>query len=274
MLAAVKLISWPALSIAAVTACGRIDFGAYGDGGAAEGSVDCSPTGVTTGLVGWWKFDEASGAVAIDAAAGNDGLLLGGSSRVAGHLGGAVAFDGVTGRVDIGGTVPYATHAAAFSFSAWVNLADWSTETPDIIQIRTDGTSSPFHVLFSNNASWDGVSTGDGDGSWIPLRTDVEPSLGAWHHVAVVYNGDGALTVASFRFFLDGVGQPLEAASPYATQANQSRIGAAEDARNFWSGVIDDVRIYDRALSAGEIGELYALTCDSPTPGSAAAWSR
>lgn len=201
MLAAVKLTSWPALSIAAVTACGRIDFGAHGDGGAAEGSADCSvPSGVTTGLVGWWKFDEASGAVAIDAAAGNDGLLLSGSSRVAGHLGGAVAFDGVTGRVDIGGTVPYATHAAAFSFSAWVNLADWSTGTPDIMQIRTDGTSSPFHVLFSNNANWDGVSTGDGDGSWIPLRTDVEPSLGAWHHVAVVYNGDGARMVANFRF--------------------------------------------------------------------------
>jgi len=170
MLAAVKLTSWPALSIAAVTACGRIDFGAHGDSGAAEGSVDCSvPADVTTGLVGWWKFDEASGVVAIDTAAGNDGLLLGGSSRVAGHLGGAVAFDGVTG--------------------------------------------------------------------------------------------------------LDGVEQPLEAASPYGTQANQSRIGAAEDARNFWSGVIDDVRIYDRALSGGEIGELDALTCDSPTPGAAAAWS-
>ena len=254
-----------ALGVAALTACGRVGFGAHA-GDATDGSSGCTvPSGLAAGLVGWWKFDEPSGTIAIDSAAGNDGLMLGGASRVAGHLGGAVAFDGATGRIDIGGTVAYATHAAPFSFSAWVNLAGWSMRTPDIMQLRTDNASSPFHVLLSNDANWDGVSTGDGDGSWIPLRTNIEPSTGAWHHVAVVYSGAGPVALASFQFYLDAVPQPVTPASPYATQTNQSRIGAAEvvaGTGNFWSGSIDDVRIYDRALSSAEVGQLYALTCD------------
>jgi hypothetical protein len=48
----------------------------------------------------------------------------------------------------------------------------------------------------------------------------------------------------------------MMAAGGYATQTQQSRIGAAEDPRNHWIGSIDDVRIYDRVLAAGEIDGL------------------
>jgi hypothetical protein len=264
MLAAVVPFAWLALCLVALTACGRLDFAATVDAGASgDAGPGCSsPPALATGLAGWWKFDEPSGAVVLDAAGGNDGLLLGGTTRVAGHLGGAVALDGVTGRVDIGGTIPYATHNTAFSFGAWVNLAGWSSKEPDIMQIRTDTTPSPFHVLLSNSSNWNGISTGDGDGSWLPTRTNVQPSLATWHHVAVVYDGSDPLAIASFQVFLDGKAQPLTPASPYATQVNQSRIGAAEAADNYWSGMIDDIRIYRRALSAGEVGALAALTCD------------
>jgi hypothetical protein len=264
MLAAVKSAVWLPPCIIALTACGRFGFAAAVDAGdAGDAGSGCSPPpGLAAGLAGWWKFDEPSGTVALDSASGNDGLLLGGSTRVAGHLGGAVALDGVTGRVEIGGASSYATHIAAFSFSAWVNLADWSSQEPDIMQIRTDSTPSPFHVLLSNSSNWNGISTGDGDGSWLPTRTNVQPSLATWHHIAVVYDGSNPLAVASFQVFLDGVAQPLTPASPYATQTNQSRIGAAESAGNYWSGMIDDVRIYRRALSAAEVGALITLTCD------------
>ena len=256
-----------ALWLAVLGGCGRLGFGEHaGSDGAADApgpDAECHvPAGLQSGLVGWWKLDETSGTIATDSAAGNDGLLLGGATHVTGHLGGAVQLDGVTGRVAVGGSVAYATHGAAFSFSAWVDLADWSVMEPDIMQIQTDGATSPFHVLLSDSSSWDGISTGDGDGSWIPLRTGAEPSTGVWHHVAVVYDGGGATELASFAFYLDAVAQPLAQASPYATQTNTTQIGAAEDPENYFAGAIDDVRIYDRALSAAEVAELYALTCD------------
>ena len=106
------------------------------------------------------------------------------------------------------------------------------------------------------------MSTGDGDGSWLPLRTNLEPALATWHHVAMVYDGNGATNVASFVFYLDDVVQPAVPAAGYGSQMNRSRIGAAEDPRNAWTGSIDDVRMYNRALTASDVAQLFALTCE------------
>lgn len=79
----------------------------------------------------------------------------------------------------------------------------------------------------------------------------------------MVYNGNGATDLTSFQFYLDGVAQPMVTqAAGYATQTNVSRIGAAEQVANNWYGLIEDVRIYSRALSGAEVEELAALTCD------------
>ncbi len=253
----------------ALGSCGRVGFDprAISDGlGAPDvaGDACAMPANLTTtGLVGWWPFDDGSGLTARDVVAGNDGVLVAGVTWTAGHLGGAIALDGTSGHVDIAGSAAYATHDAAFSFSAWVSLTDWMNVDPDIMQMMTDDAStSPFHVLWSDDPSYDGMSTGDGDASWIPTKTQVEPSTGTWHHVAMVYDGGGATTPGSFTFYLDGAVQALVAAGGYGTQANASRIGAAEVSSNNWHGLIDDVRIYNRALAATEVSQLVALTCD------------
>lgn len=117
-----------------------------------------------------------------DSAAGNDGVLVGGASWVPGYFGSAISLDGMTGYVDVGGSVAYATHDAAFTFTAWTNLTSWLNTTPDIMEIATDSASSPFHVLWCDQSQYLGMSTGDGDGSWIPTMTGAEPTAGAWHH--------------------------------------------------------------------------------------------
>jgi hypothetical protein len=257
------------VAIVVTSSCGRIGFDVTADT-TRDGPLprdapvaDACDPGPTAGLVGWWPFDDGSGTVARDVIAGNDGLLIGSATWGSGHLGGAISLDGVSGHVDISGTTAYATHDAAFSFSAWANLASWATTTPDIMQMMTDGSStSPFHVLWSDMTEYDGMSTGDGDASWIPTRTDAEPSLATWHHVAMVYDGGGAMEVGSFAFYLDGAVQPVEQAAGYGTQVNVSRIGAAEVSSNNWTGSIDDVRVYGRALSADEVAQLVASTCD------------
>jgi hypothetical protein len=260
-----------AIAVLALTGCGRFDFGA---GSAAVGGPDapasqgdtggsCEPVGLTAGLVGWWKLDETSGDTAVDSVGGHDGLLIGGATHIPGHLGGALAFDGISGQVNIGSAVAYATHAAPFSFSVWVNLTSFMNSEPTIMEIQSDADStSPYDVIFSDSTAWMGVSQGDGDASWISLKTLADPSTQDWHHIAVVYDGVDPLSASSFQYFVDDVAQSPVEANSYGSQVNQSRIGAAEEAANYWTGAIDDVRIYNRALSTAEISELYALTCD------------
>jgi hypothetical protein len=147
-----------------VVACGRVGFDAVPDAGTI-----CAIS-LSNGLVGHWTFDEGSGLTASDSAGGHAGMLLGGATWTTGYIGGALAFDGVDDRVDISGDVVYATQAMPFTFAAWFDLTDYSTTTPDIMQIRSD-TPSPWHVLMSSMPSFFGISVGSGDGVWIPIRT-------------------------------------------------------------------------------------------------------
>jgi hypothetical protein len=233
------------------------------DGGVSTAGATAAiqlQTDVTTGLKGWWKFDEQQGTTAADSAGGNPGTLINGPIWAVGHLGGALSFDGLDDRVDLAdaGTI-YATQAAPFSFSAWFNLSDFTMTVPDLMQMRSD-SDLPFHVLLSVLPAYQGVSAGSGAGPWLPVRTGVVPTTAAWHHVVMVFDGADAGATTSFMIFLDGVSQPVMAAGAYGLQVNQSRIGAAEDVTtNQWKGLIDDVRVYGRALSAAEVQRLFAL---------------
>ncbi|MHC4248897.1 MAG: hypothetical protein ACYS9X_07195, partial [Planctomycetota bacterium] len=81
-------------------------------------------SGLARGLVGWWKFDETTGAIARDSSdRGNDGKLVGAPKRTAGRTGAALEFDGKGSHVtaadsrDITGTNPR-------SVSAWIRTVD------------------------------------------------------------------------------------------------------------------------------------------------------
>ena len=184
----------------------------------------CSIGPPVAGLVGYWKFDESSGTTAADSSGqGNNGTLSGGPvwQPTGGKVGGALSFDGIDDRVDIAGSVAYATQNAPFSFSAWFNLSDFSNTFPDIMQIRSD-SASPWHVLLSNQASYLGISLGSG-GTWATIKTGTLPSLGVWHNVVAIYNGNGPGIIGNFQIFLDGVLQATSTAGGMAPR--RSRAG-------------------------------------------------
>jgi hypothetical protein len=223
-----------------------------------DASDDGSPP-ATAGLVGHWRLDDASGTVAVDSSAlRHDGVVIGGAKWAPKDSSqpGALSFDGADAYVQIAGDVAYATQHAPFSFSAWFDLLDFSPDPyPDIMAFRADG-DTPWHVLLSTDPGFLGISLGSGQ-DWATIKTGVLPTLGVWHHVAVVYNGLGPSDVQNFEIVLDGVAQPLLEAGSYGTQRNESRIGASA-AGNFFNGLIRDVRIYGRALSRDEVGSLFA----------------
>src|SRR5579875_2136636 len=236
---------------------------------ATSGSVTGSTTLTVTasGLTGYWTFDAGSGATAADSSGnGYTASLVNGVTWVAGKIGDAIAANGTnqyvsTPAIDLSGT-------SAITVMAWVN--------------RTYSTVGG-HVLWEGSANFNSSTTGfgffpdDGPdcGNSAPLmagvRGDVgytlncytQPSSGVWHHIALIYDKTqpGGSAVA---LYIDGVLQtPV---LNYYTATNTNTFGdnaiylfSRGGTQQFNAGEMDDLRVYNRALSVSEIQQVYEM---------------
>lgn len=209
------------------------------------------------GLVGHWSFDDGSGAEAVDSSGnGNTATLVNGPSwSAAGQIAGALSFDGVDDYV------AFASQAqSTISISAWV----YAQPTPGNIFPRI--IDMPGYVLFlaePSNPSSNPASLGfrsrrsDQDGEWDTPANSL--AYNSWNHVAVVY--DSSSTSNNADLYINGVKQTIsKITSPQGTQtANEGAgiIGNRIPLNRGWDGLIDELRVYNRALSAAEIVSLY-----------------
>ena len=208
---------------------------------ASTGAVD-----LTRGLLGRWTFDEGKGAIAGDVSGrDNHGKIMGGAKWAKGKIGGALEFDGSDDFVSI-------PNEGAFDITDGVTVSAW---------IRVESFTKPWQAFVTKgDRAWrlhranetKGVGFACSDLS----RQEVGDLLGKadiadsqWHHVAGVLDGDKAL------IFVDGVKDTSAASSPKISVNDYPvLIGAnAQRAGRLFHGLIDDVRIYDRALSADEL---------------------
>jgi len=211
------------------------------------GSVDSDLTevivkdAILNGLVGWWKFDETSGTVAQDSSGnGYDGNLTNGPTWTDGKIGGALSFDGVDDYIDT-----QVTTGSDFSVSVWVKTSDNSAH---II-----GLNGSFSWLFwldqgklrfeLNNGSWDEPTP-------FTISSD-------WTYLSGVFNSADS----SAKIFKNG--SFVSSKTVLNRVVNDSTISIGkwfhEGHHRHLLGLIDDVRIYDRALSAEEVQALYNL---------------
>jgi hypothetical protein len=200
------------------------------------------------GLVGWWKFDEGSGTVAYDSSGnGNDGSLTNGPTWTAGKIGGALSFDGLNDFVYVPSI--RSVNGGGVTFAVWIKPTHFdSIDYPHIIS----GAGVSFHgagpaYIPSNNKGRVGLYLGGSSAGEVFTR--VVPLLD-WSHITAISNG------TNYQIFWNGV---LEQQSSQVTgQVGNSSIMIGSEA-NTWLGLIDDVRIYNRALSAEEVQALYNL---------------
>ena len=207
----------------------------------------------TDGLVGYWMLDETSGTTATDSSGnGNNGTMSGGLDPATASLQGivqnALSFAGGVGQIDV-------ANESNFDFTTSFSVALW---------MRVDGFSSQYETLFSkggmislgrdnytSNMVFHVVGTANSTWSLYPIDD------GVWHHVVAVYDADATDGI----IYIDGVEEARETAATGtpSTDNNPLVIGrhATIDFRNF-SGDLDEVRVYNRALSAQEIGQLYS----------------
>jgi hypothetical protein len=239
-------------SLAGSTACGPTYIDASG----------LAPTTLGNGLVAHWTFDEAGGTVLADRSGNRrDGTVQGATFRNDGRFAGALHFrpgDSVT--VD---RFPDAT--ASWSFSGWVRIGEEDVATDDFgtvvsteemgtggWQFQTRGRSQGIYWTF---AYWlgSGLNYAHFDCQCF--------ELGRWSHASVVV--DAARSQLSF--YVDGQlaeSEPLP--GPILPGAPAISMGTWAGAGRLFSGSIDDVAIYDRALLATEVAALDAAPAPDP----------
>jgi len=218
--------------------------------------------GVSNGLIAAFGFEEQAGTVAIDSSpAPRDGTVAGGAVRVAtGKIGRAIQFDGVNDSVNIidGAAGTKLDLTTGMTIEAWVNpSAQSGWETVVYKERGAAGTGLLSYALYSH----DGAPQAGGllgPAGYIRIGTADQAvrrtpaaalPLNVWTHLATTYDG------ATQRLFVNGVQVTSVARTGAIVVGNQPlRIGASNaQIAEFFNGLIDEVRIYNRALTAAEI---------------------
>ena len=211
----------------------------------------------TDGPSTWYRFGDGAGTAAADSSgAANPGTLTNGPTWSGGHLGtGALSFDGTNdhvvgaaGAVDTGGS---------FTVAAWVNPATLSGNHTVISQ--DGGTISGFYLRRDISGLWE-FATYDTDGTGavrVRVQAPAPAVVNRWIHLAAVYDDPAG----EIRLYVDGAlvgrnwrGGDWTATGPMIVGAAMWGAGTRID---HFSGQIDDVRAYRRALNDTEIGGLY-----------------
>ena len=205
-------------------------------------------------LVAHYKLDEIAGDIASDSAGHNHGTLHGDPAwqHDGGKIGGALQFDGFGNYID----TPTVLNPAegAFSAVAWIK----GGAPGQIVISQQDGTGA--------GASWIGtdpsqgrlltglVPPAGGRSSPSALQSEFVVTDDQWRHVGLVWDG-------SRRYlYVDGVEVARDAGALSPLKSSDGGlhmgVGGSLDASSFWAGLIDDVGIYNQALSADEIERL------------------
>ncbi len=211
----------------------------------------------TGNLVGWWKLDDATGATAQDSSDyGNHGTLMNmnpASNWVAGRIEGALRFDGIDDYVDCGDTASLQITGTEISVAAWVKW-DTAEEYSGIAMKTSSGDWIDGYGLYADTDS-DSVNfyvTDYGIRASKSFTADDQ-----WHHVVGTYDG------SNVRVWVDGVEGTGRSYTGSIGNADHSfEIGrGADDSYNF-SGALDDVRVYNVALTDADILGLLGLRTD------------
>jgi glucose/arabinose dehydrogenase len=247
-------------------------FESWSDGGAAAHALTApaSPatytaryvTGVPApppGLVGAWGFDEVSGPSTADASGrGNTGTISGAARSSSGRFGGALSFDGVNDWV----TVPDASSldlTTGMTLEAWVNPTvngDWRTvvfkESPGFVAYSLY-SSEPGNVPITEIVAGGAARNITGLAP-LPLNT--------WSHLAATYGG------GNLRLYVNGaLVRTAAVTGSLAVSTQPLRFGGNGTWGEWFAGRIDEVRVYERALSQAEIqADMNAPVGTPPAP--------
>jgi concanavalin A-like lectin/glucanase superfamily protein/glycosyl hydrolase family 2 len=197
--------------------------------------------------VSFYPFDEGSGTVAKDAAGGHDATLVNGPVWTAGHSGSALQFNGADQYADTGAAILDTT--GSYSVSAWVKLDKTGSFATAVSQ---DGANdSAFFLQYSGADDRFAFSF-----AGVRALAPTAPQTGQWYHLTGVRDAaTGTLTL-----YVNGEKAGTASACLGDASTGHTVIGRARFGGNpvdYWPGAIDQVHVFDRALSATDVAQLY-----------------
>ncbi len=195
-------------------------------------------------LIGWWTFDEGSGTVAQDSSGnGIDGTFVGSPEWVAGIRDGALQFDGAS-AVSCGNTTALEL-TGPMTIACWVNPASLGAAVNDDRALVGRDGSYAFKATGSNlRLTTPGVLDHTAPGAVL--------AVGEWQHAAVTFQPDQA---SGAVFYLNGTETDRVNASAMNAGTGPFRI-ANNEWSQWYTGMIDDVRVYNHIVPAAEIAQL------------------
>ena len=198
-------------------------------------------------LVGHWTFDEGQGNIAYDSASNNDGTITGANWTTNGKNGGALSFDGNNDYVQIPNNTNF-NFQSGFSLCAWVKPAlDY---TDGRIIYRYDSTSGDGYFLSQskNNEGSFGLVTFLNNNDPC-VASDVHSVAGQWTSVVGVRENNGDM-----KIYVDGILQSfIRNHAGTIDSSGDLFIGVDYILQKDFNGLIDDVSIYNHALTSEEV---------------------
>jgi len=212
--------------------------------------TDCivpTPLSTTTwkGIKSYYKMDEASGTVAYDAAGGSEGTISGATVNTAGKINKCYSFDGddyVSGVYNI--------PTGSFSISGWFNLSGSGDRV--IYGGRNSGDNDPIcEVLVTGGKLELRQRTDDGATSgFVTHGTTLSSST--WYHFVATYDS----SIGAQKLYLNN-GTPATGSFSGTWTNNAVHMGKDDRDGNNFNGLIDELGIWNRALTATEVSNLY-----------------
>src|SRR4051812_11418052 len=206
----------------------------------------------TTGPVAAYGFEDTGDlTVAGDTTTfGNTGTVVGGAARAAGKVGSAISFDGSNDMVTIPDAGPISL-ASGMTLEAWVNPTTTNGYRTVLMKGRKADLSYAMYVDSANVSSENQTST---------AAVSSLPPTGTWTHMAATYDG------TTLRLYIDGVQvSTANRPGPLTPGDGPLTIGGNGVWGERFSGKIDEVRVYDRPLTATQIQSDMTAPVGSPT---------
>jgi fibronectin type 3 domain-containing protein len=200
----------------------------------------------STGLVAAYSFNEGSGTTVNDSSGnGNNGSISGATWTTAGKYGSALSFNGRSSRITINDS-PSLHLSSGMTLEAWVSPTSVPTSWEDVIYKENDIYFLEAGSSVSNHSPAAGA-TFQSNGDQFLAGTSALKS-NTWTHLAATFDG------ANLILYVNGTQSatiPMVDSITSSTQALQ--IGGDAAFGQYFKGIIDEVRIYNRALAPAEI---------------------
>lgn len=219
----------------------------------------------TNGLIGWWSF---SGNANDSSGNGNNGVVTG-ATLVADRHGNsysAYQFNGTTDYIEVADTPALRLNATDFTFSFWVNISTYNASSATAFIVKRAAGNASGWLLVANDFYSNTIELKTSAGQDPNIRSDSTIAENGWHHVAVVYHQSSTLD-----FYIDGILSSIHSSGGLYFNPNTNsvmRFGhdtSIPPGNYFINGMMDDIGIWNRALTPQEILNLFTGTISSVT---------